>query len=218
MINPEFRQLTRDMIATDAVRFGNFEADDGRHTLAKVDLTGISSHQHLFELAVRALEQTVVADGHLVDLAGRNRLIVPSPDGRMDFYAGAVARGARAPLLRWWDIAVLTEQPVQLENRFQPGDEVELLDGRLSDGKDQVSLVQDLAELGLVVTGLSVLVDEQRGGRAELAKSGVEVVVAAAMTLVDIARMALDDQLGGMTRGLYDGLTAELILQRTAAS
>lgn len=206
-LSPEFQPLARGMIEEHIVKFGEFTLRNGKHSVAYVNLRDMISIPRLFDLAVSAYACTLDNSGLLKREDGTSRSLLAIPEAAT-YYGGAVARELKVPLLYHRVKPKEHGQPRSIEGRYKQGDEVVLLDDVVTDAGAKLDEYQMLAEAGLNVTGVVVLVDREQGGRSELNKNGLDF--AAAMTLSGIAKYALEEGLSGVNGDVYASLLSEL--------
>lgn len=149
-----------------AVQFGSFRLKSGAFSPVYLDLRLLVADPVLL---ARVAEAYVLI---LKDLSFDRLAAVP--------YAGlpiatAVALAMQRPLI--YPRREVKEYGTQraIEGRYQAGETAVLLDDVISNGASKLEAVRPLAEAGLVVRDVVVLIDRQGTGREELAAAGIQL-------------------------------------------
>ena len=159
----EREELIGALRAADAVRFGEFELSHGGTSDYYVD-------KYLFETAPDCLELIAEAFARRVDderLAGVALGAVPL------VAATSVATGNPYVIVRKSAKEYGTGNRV--EGRFEPAEELVVLEDIATTGQSAVDAVEALRDAGAVVDRVLVVVDREEGAREHLAENGIEM-------------------------------------------
>ena len=159
----EREELIGALRAADAVRFGEFELSHGGTSDYYVD-------KYLFETAPDCLELIAEAFARRVDderLAGVALGAVPL------VAATSVATGNPYVIVRKSAKEYGTGNRV--EGRFEPAEELVVLEDIATTGQSTVDAVEALRDAGAVVDRVLVVVDREEGAREHLAENGIEM-------------------------------------------
>jgi uridine monophosphate synthetase len=171
-------QIALGLFDLGAVRFGQFTLKSGKTSPIYIDLRLLVSDPRLMALVARSLARI---------LAGlRFDRIAAIPYGGLPIgQATSLATGA--PLIYPRREAKDYGTKKLIEGTYASGETVVVLDDLVTTGGSKLEVIAPLAEAGLKVSDVAVLVDREQGGREELAAHGLALhSVLTLSTLLDI--------------------------------
>lgn len=152
-----------------ALRFGKFTLASGRTSSYYLDLRVVPSDPQAYELTIAAY----LAMAKEMD------------EREFDVVAGVATAGVTissplAYILKKPMVYVRSEQKGHglgklVEGAVLPGWKALVVDDLITDGGSKVAVVENLRKAGCVVNDVMVLVDRLEGGKASLARAGVEL-------------------------------------------
>ena len=152
--------LVRQLLDIGAIRFGEFTLKSGVVSPFYIDLRGVISFPE-----VLAGIGTLMADE--VKRCGADRIAGIPYAGLPLAVAASLAGGIPLVYPRREEKAYGTRR--RIEGRFEPGDQVVVIDDIVTDGASKFEAIAPLEEAGLVVKDLVILVDREQGGAERLA-------------------------------------------------
>jgi orotate phosphoribosyltransferase len=175
MSDTETEELVAALRAADAVRFGEFELSSGGTSEYYVD-------KYLFETDPDCLRAIATA---FADRVGDTTLAGVA--------LGAVPLVAATSMVGGNEYVVVRKSTKEygtgnrIEGRFEPGEELVVLEDIATTGGSALSAVEALREAGAVVERVLVVVDREEGARENLAEADVELeaLVTASELLAD---------------------------------
>jgi len=170
--------LTTDDLATElqrinALRFGDFELKDGRHSPFYVDLRVLIAHPALLRRIAQAMLECTDAIAYDC-IAGIPYAGLP--------LAVAMSLESNRPLVYPRKEAKSYGTKKLVEGVFSPGDRALVVDDVITTGGAKIEAIAPLREVGLVVSDVVVVVDREQSGAASLAQAGLQLHSVARIT------------------------------------
>jgi uridine monophosphate synthetase len=160
---PWRKTLAADLVRSGCVRFGQFTMKSGASTPIYLDLRRLVSHPAILHRVAAAYAR--ILEGLTFDrIAGIPYAALP--------IATAISLHMNRPLIYPRREAKEYGTRASIEGDYAAGDRIAVIDDLVTTGGTKIETVQKLAEAGLVVRDIIVLIDRAQGATDVLAEAG----------------------------------------------
>ncbi|MGB0389157.1 MAG: orotidine-5'-phosphate decarboxylase [Ardenticatenaceae bacterium] len=174
-LSPLQQRLTEELVAINALKFGDFTLASGKQSPIYIDLRLLASHPRTLSLAARTYTELLTSGELDYDL------IAPLPYAALPI-GTAVSLQTGDPLIYPRKESKQYGTKRQIEGQFNPGQRALLLDDVISTSRSKIKATQTLRDAGLQVQDLVVLIDRS-GGKADDQLAAHEVSLHPVMTI-----------------------------------
>jgi uridine monophosphate synthetase len=160
---PATRHLAHDLVASDCVRFGQFQLKSGVVSPIYIDLRRLVTHPQILRRVAKAYAAKL--DALPFDrLAGIPYAALP--------IATAIALEMNRPLVYPRREAKAYGTHAAIEGEYQAGEQIVVIDDLTTNGESKLEAIAKLEGAGLVVKDIVVLIDRMQGAGPLLAQAG----------------------------------------------